>query len=266
MESQKIAAATRPDDLAEVLHQFHTITLEEIKAVKLMSRVDQKYIIPRQRLPELLDALSGCYHLQTIADDPIADYHTLYFDTEDLEMYTVHHNKKLQRQKLRVRCYRSTQTTFFEVKNKNNRGRTNKTRIVVPPTEFYDCMANEAVRDFLAHSSSYTPERLLPQLENQFQRLTLANYGMTERVTIDLDIRYHNHQTLRDGDLCQVVVIEVKYDSGSLHSDIKDQLNDMRLLPRRMSKYCIGTVLTNPAAKYNRFKDKLRYIEKMGRR
>ncbi|MBR1792955.1 MAG: polyphosphate polymerase domain-containing protein [Bacteroidales bacterium] len=250
-------------DLDGILSHFHTITLEDIKQVRLMSRVDQKYIIPRTMLPQLLDSLYGGYHMQSIDGEALANYHTLYFDTADLSMYTVHHNRKLNRQKLRIRCYQSTQATFFEIKNKNNKGRTNKTRIKVSPDLFYTCLQHEEVQSYLSKNSPYAIERLLPQLENEFQRITLANYGMTERVTIDLGIHFHNRQTGLDADLSPVAVIEVKSDANNPSSDIKKQLLNMRIHPKRMSKYCIGTVLTNPKAKRNRFKTKLRYIERM---
>jgi hypothetical protein len=46
-------------------------------------------------------------------------------------------------------------------------------------------------------------------------------------------------------------------------SDIERALHDLHVLPRRMSKYCIGTALTDPSAKRNRFKPKLLFIDKI---
>ena len=60
-------------------------------------------------------------------------------------------------------------------------------------------------------------------------------------------------------------VIEVKHEVGAPMSDIERALHELHVLPRRMSKYCIGTALTDPTAKYNRFKPKLLYIEKIHR-
>ena len=36
-----------------------------------------------------------------------------------------------------------------------------------------------------------------------------------------------------------------------------------RVKPLKISKYCIGTALTTPGLKTNRFKDKIRRIEKL---
>jgi hypothetical protein len=50
---------------------------------------------------------------------------------------------------------------------------------------------------------------------------------------------------------------------GNIPSYFKQVLLDMRIHPYRISKYCLGTMLTNPDVKMNRFKKKLRYIDKL---
>ena len=44
---------------------------------------------------------------------------------------------------------------------------------------------------------------------------------------------------------------------------MKDILLRNRVKPVRVSKYCIGVTLTDPAVKSNRFKGKVRRIEKL---
>ena len=46
-------------------------------------------------------------------------------------MYLAHQNGRVIREKIRVRTYVSSGLTFLEVKNKNNKGRTDKKRIRV---------------------------------------------------------------------------------------------------------------------------------------
>jgi hypothetical protein len=58
------------------------------------------------------------------------------------------------------------------------------------------------------------------------------------------------------------MIIELKQD-GKIPSKLKDCLADYRIFPGGISKYCLGTILTNPTAKYNRFKQKIRYIQKL---
>lgn len=239
------------------------ITLKEMKAVRLMNRVDDKYLLNRQTLMELLERIAPSYYVQRIDGEALAPYNTIYFDTDGLAMYTAHHNRKLNRQKLRVRCYRSNQTTFFEIKNKNNKGKTNKIRIPIATEQFNSCLDVAEVREFLQKESPYPIVSLKDQLENSFRRITLVDKGMHERVTIDSEICFRNHTSGIDYDLSPLVVMEVKREVGGPSTAIDRALLDLRIHPKRMSKYCVGTALTAPTAKINRFKQKLRYIEKI---
>ena len=239
------------------------ITLSEMKAVRLMNRVDDKFLINRMQLAALLERIAPYYYVQRIDGEPLAPYRTLYFDTADLAMYTAHHNRKLNRQKLRVRCYRNSQTTFFEIKNKNNKGKTNKIRIPIDTSMFDRCLEIDEVCKFLLKESPYAIPSLHDQLENTFRRITLVDKGMHERVTIDSEICFHNHTSGIDCDLSPLVVMEVKREVGAPATPIDHALLDMRIHPKRMSKYCIGTALTAPDAKTNRFKPKLRFIGKV---
>lgn len=247
------------------LDRMAPIGLDDMKAVRLMNRVDQKYMASADQLEELLARIAEGYYVQHIEGNPLAPYRTLYFDTADLAMYTMHHNKKLNRQKLRVRTYRSTDTTFFEIKNKDNKKKTRKVRIPVDVAMFDRVLEVPEVAQFVGESTPYPVASLHPCLENRFERITLVDKGMTERVTIDRGITFHNRATGRDADISRLLVIEVKHEVGAPMSDIERALHDLHVLPRRMSKYCIGTALTDPAAKYNRFKPKLLYIDKIHR-
>lgn len=251
------------------LDQMTPIGLDDMKAVRLMNRVDQKYMASADQLEELLSRVANSYYVQHIAGNPLAPYRTLYFDTPDLAMYTMHHNQKLNRQKLRVRTYRSTDTTFFEIKNKDNKKKTRKVRIPIDVSMFDRVSDVPEVRDFVEQNTPYSFRfqvsgcTLHPCLENRFERITLVDRGMSERVTIDRGITFHNRAMGIDADISRLLVIEVKHEVGAPMSAIEQALHEMHILPRRMSKYCIGTALTDPSAKRNRFKPKLLYIKKI---
>lgn len=251
--------------LAPLLQAMNSISLQEMGAVKMMNRIDTKYLLNKRQLYEALALIKDDYMVQTIGGDAIAPYHTLYFDTQDVEMYTVHHNRKLTRQKLRVRTYRQNNTTFFELKNKNNRGKTKKTRIPVDLKNFDSCLALPEVAGFVVQNTPYSVGSLLPHVENFFNRITLANNALTERVTIDSNICFQNrHTSIGCNAVTDLVIVEVKQDpTQRANSPIANAFQQLRIQPRRISKYCLGTVLTNPNAKYNRFKQKIRYIDKL---
>ena len=76
-----------------------TITLDEMSAIKLMNRVDTKYVMSEEKCMQLLERAVGDYSVQIIDDVRACRYSTLYYDTPEWEMYTVHHNRRLQRQR-----------------------------------------------------------------------------------------------------------------------------------------------------------------------
>lgn len=245
------------------LTQMEAVGLEDMKIVRLMNRMDQKYMAPVSLLEALLERVGDSYFVQHVNGSVLIPYRTLYYDTEGLEMYTMHHNDKSNRQKLRVRTYRQTDTTFFEIKNKDNKGETSKVRIPIDSRLFDRSLNVSEVADFVNGNTPYTVASLHACLENRFERITLVDKKMKERVTLDSGISFHNRATDRDADVNQLLVVEVKHEKGTPISDIEKALHEMHILPRRMSKYCIGTALTDPSVKKNRFKPKLLYIESL---
>lgn len=247
--------------LSEQLATMSPISLKEIKGVKLMNRVDTKYIANAQLLMEFLSNASVLYYIQEVSHSRLSTYDTMYYDTPQLEMYLKHHNRKLNRQKIRIRTYTDSDISFLEVKNKTNKGRTIKQRITIDPTT--TSFNNDVIiRNFLESQSNYKPTDLQPQVRTQFNRITLVNKDLTERLTIDLNLKFENKATDIHADLKQVMIIELKQNSA-FPSPTKLILREMRIKPTKISKYCIGTVLTNDHAKRNRFKQKIRLIDKI---
>ncbi len=245
-----------------VWRQMPTITLDEMSAIKLMNRVDTKYVMPERLLVELLEMAVGEYSVQVIDDVRACGYTTLYYDTADYDMYTCHHNQQLVRQKIRARRYEESGQNFIEVKNKTNKGRTKKKRITIPAAAFENVTANEAARAFLMERAAYAPEEIAPALVTSFDRITLVNKGHTERLTIDTNLRFRNVRKGIDGEIKSLVIVELKQD-GMYFSPMKEILQRLRVKPFKVSKYCLGTVLTDADVKQNRYKQKIRLIEKM---
>ena len=102
---------------------------------------------------------------------------------------------------------------------------------------------------------------LSPALSTRFVRITLVNGDLTERLTIDLDLHYRDMRSGRESTIERLAIVELKQD-GRRASAIKDILRRMRIMPLKVSKYCLGTTLTVEGIRRNRFKEKLREIEK----
>lgn len=246
----------------DVVKSIGPITLGEMDSIKLLNRIDTKYLTNEKVLVQVLeDALKHGYRILVAEGLRVSPYNSLYYDTPALKMFMDHHNRHLVRQKVRTRVYVSSGETFLEIKRKNNHGRTKKKRIVIAPELFQDFRADETAALYLAGHSWFTAGELLPQMETIFNRITLVNSAKTERLTIDSRLRFVNHTSGIDADLGDAVIIELKQD-GRAPSEMKKILLDHRVKPIRVSKYCIGTTLTRPDVKSGRFKVKVRRIEK----
>lgn len=261
MSAEKgISAFSAMDTVLEGLDQ---VSLEEMDSIKLMNRVDSKFVTNLRHLELLLTRASESgYRALVTAGSKVARYDTLYYDTAGREFYLMHHNGRLVRQKVRVRSYLNSGQTFLEIKNKNNHGRNKKKRIVMPAEHFSTVQEEESALEFLRQRCLFDPSELFPALNTVFERITLVNRAMSERITIDSGLTFDNVRTGVKRTLGDAVIIELKQDSLA-DSQMLDILLDLRIHPLRMSKYCIGSALTDPDLKQNRFKNKIRTIEKI---
>ena len=248
--------------LAGPLDGFAPISLAEMEAVKLMNRVDTKYLTDEATLEGVLrDAAAAGYRVLVADGARVSPYDSIYFDTEGLKMFTDHRNQKLHRQKVRTRAYVNSGEAFLEIKRKDNHGRTKKKRTGIPLAELPDFRADEAACRYLDDHSDFSAEQVQPTLETAFRRITLVNPNRTERVTIDTDLRFKNFRTGLETALGDAVVIELKQ-SGRGASLMKDILLAHRVKVARVSKYCIAVTLTDPSARAGRFREKVRLLEK----
>lgn len=235
------------------------ITIEEMDAVKLMNRVDTKFVTDIGRMSRVLDRAGNCgYRVLEVGGERIQKYDSVYYDTAGLEMYLMHHNGRLTRRKVRTRSYLDSDLNFLEIKKKDNHGRTRKKRMRIDSP----CDWGEDAAAFVSKHTPYDVSGLTESLRTSFRRITLVNGGRSERLTIDMDLSFENRRTGRRAGLGDGVIIELKQD-GLCHSDMADILLSERIHPLRVSKYCIGCALTDPEIKKNRFLEKIRKLEKI---
>jgi hypothetical protein len=97
----------------------------------------------------------------------------------------------------------------------------------------------------------FPPEELETGLFTGYNRITLVNKNINERITIDLDLYFSHHETRKD--MHNLAIVEVKQDEKQMSSAVKS-LRELRRKPGGLSKYCLGLIITNPHLKFNRFK------------
>jgi len=248
--------------ITQTLVNFAPITLEQMEGVKLLNRIDTKYLTNELTLIRVLaDAAAADYRVLVADGARISPYNSVYFDTPQLRMFLDHHNRRLVRQKVRTRVYVLSGKAFLEIKRKNNHGRTKKKRIGIGESEMMGFAGNAEACDYLERYSWFSVGDLAPVLSTGFWRITLVNPARTERLTIDTRLRFHNYRTGKSASLEDAVIIELKQD-GHAASQMKGILLNHRVKPVRISKYCLAETLTDPSMKSNRFKVKVRTIEK----
>ena len=249
--------------LDDILNEMEPISLDDMSAVKMMNRIDTKYVADDLTVNKLFELIKDEYYVQEIDGKRISAYDSVYYDTADNHMYIIHQDKKLKRDKLRVRNYVDTGTYFCEVKHKNNHGRTKKKRIEVGEGVFVDLKSDAATREFVENQlPTYDFDGFVKKLSTAFERVTVVNKGKTERITIDFNVRFHNFENGNECGIAPLVIIELKRD-GQCESFFQKTLFELRVKPLSISKYCIGRALTDKTLKQNRFKKKIIKLEKL---
>ena len=238
-----------------ILKSFSPITLEEIDAVRLQNRIDFKYLFGEENLKGFLEAMYPFYYVLEMNRRRFSTYHTNYYDTPGLDLYKLHHNGKLNRFKVRERTYTEDQLSFLEVKRKINKGRTIKKRMLVENT----LTSGEAgLFEFVQRESSLNPSILRPVIQINFERITLVNKSMNERLTIDRNIRFITSSTEKSAG--KLVIAEIKQGSKA-ESPFKKLMKEYHIREGSMSKYCMGIASCMNDVKKNNFKPDLHLLK-----
>ena len=244
--------------LNNILNTFSPITLCEMDSVEFMNRVDSKYVFHASLIPTLLNEASTHYQVLEIDQKRLFNYNTTYFDTELHDMYNMHIQGKLNRQKLRMRIYEITGTSFLEIKVNTNKGRTIKERI-----KTWDSAGTVIeTDDFIKTKLPFPIDSLKPAITNHFKRITLVSVKSRERLTLDFDLGFEDTAGNRKN-LLHIGIAELKRDSRSGNSRIIDILRSQHIHSMAFSKYCIGSALLNADFKRNILKPQLLLIEKL---
>ncbi len=244
--------------LSASLSHFSRISLEEMDNVKLLDRIDTKFIVHENQLPEFLDAVATNYDLLVIDGNWSHPYETLYFDTPGFQLYFMHHNGKRNRYKLRSRKYVNSGISYFEIKTKTNTSRTVKHRMKV---DVFPELIDSTLIEYISKHTPGDPQTYVPSLRVFFDRITLVNRVDRERLTFDTNLRYQNNGS--EIAIEDIVIAEIKQEKHSV-SPFAQFMKIHRQRSHYISKYCLGITRMNSSIKTNLFKHKLDMLKKMG--
>lgn len=221
------------------LNEFTVIDFLSIKPELLFSeRRDTKFIFHRSELQSIIDSLVNEYQLVVHYGKYTQTYSTIYYDSPELKYYLAHHNGHGNRMKMRTRTYENG-TSFFEVKQKTNKGLTLKERYT---------------------SAESKLDGLHPQLEVSYERITLYDKSFQEKVTVDFNLQFLGGE--RKLGYQELVIVESKKMKNS-YSPFMQLMKEKRIENVSMSKYCLGVVSLFNHVKKNNFKKLIHNIHKL---
>lgn len=243
---------------ASLFTRLEPISLEQMASVALLNRVETKFVFHERQLDAILESLAGSYRVMEVNGNRLNHYRTLYFDTDDFSLFQRQHAGGRNRYKVRSRAYLDSDLSFLEVKRKVKGNRTEKSRMKT--AGFVDRLYPE-VDGFLTANLPRQVGRLKPKLWNDYTRITLVAINQTERVTLDIDLKFQAGE--RTVVLPGIVIAEVKKIGRDLDSEYIRLMKARTIRSTGFSKYCIGVSMLYPEIKHNRFKPKLRRIGRL---
>lgn len=243
--------------IEEIVNHFEPITLKEMDSVKLMDRIDTKFVFRIEKLPKLLLELEKDYKILDVEGNRISKYETLYFDTDDFKFYYEHQRGRGFRHKVRIRTYLSSNKHFFEIKLKNNKGRTIKDRIKLQSDEIE--IKEEAIL-FLAQHKQLENIKLKAVIWVNYSRITLVHKTKAQRLTIDTNLLFKNES--QEKLLFEIAIVELKKEKAS-GNELTQRLHSYKIYKSKFSKYCYGIIFLYNQVKHNNFKIKLQTLNKI---
>jgi VTC domain len=242
--------------VVELVNPYKPISLEEMDHVKLLNRVDSKFIFNTSTLLHCLENLQQEYRILEINNKRFTDYQSLYYDTQNFDLHKSHQNGKLNRHKIRFRQYDENGPCYLEIKFKSNKGRTIKERKKVPIIEKE---LSELSINYIKKHSGIT-KTLDAKVWSFFKRITLVGTNYKERLTLDFELAFGAGNRIES--LKNIAIAELKQDNYNRNSPFAQMMKANFVRPKSMSKYCIGNILIHKEVKQNNFKELLIKINK----
>jgi hypothetical protein len=230
---------------------FPAITLTELDAqAARQTRVDRKYLIRIADVSRVLAALpSGTRTLEIDGGRSFA-YESTYFDTPDLRCYHDAARRRRHRFKVRTRLYTDSGLCRLEVKTRDGRRRTVKSRLDYEASD-RDLLTPDGRRLVAdATGTSHWADVLRPSSVTRYRRTTLVLPHEQTRVTVDvgLAVSLPGRSAVP---IDRVVIVETKGGHGPTGAD--RALWTLGHRPARVSKYGTGLALLRPDLPSNKW-------------
>lgn len=242
------------------LDSFRPISLEDIDSVRLMNRVETKYLLSVKKAEDLIKLLADKYLILEINRLRAFKYHTKYMDTSDYHFYNQHVRGEYERHKVRFRKYDITGISYLEIKKKTNTRRTIKQRII---NDISTGTFDQNAVNFISEYSPVSYTLLRPVLISTYTRVTAVRPDSKERITLDFNISFSGINVDKQVEIPYLVIAELKSEDFKNSTPFKSILKNLNIYPSGFSKYCTGSAMLNASLKQNMVKPKLILINKL---
>ncbi len=245
-------------DIGLLLKKFKPINIQQLDSVNLLNRKDTKFILPIQNLEIFFNIFYASHHILEINDKRIQKYRNCYYDTPDFQMYNAHHNGRVNRYKIRTRQYMESDLLFLEIKYKSNKGKTVKKRIKLEDNTIIN---NIEAKQFISNNSPFKQDEIVAVQFNSFQRVALVDDNMSERLTIDFNLKaWDVNEAKNKISFPKIAIVELKTDENSIADTVR-KFRDLRMKSMGFSKYAMAnSYLFSSKIKINNFKRKQRIL------
>lgn len=260
-----------------------TVRLEDLPAESaLLHRVDRKYLIARHQLPELIGAAPESTHRVTVAGRDSLRYESIYYDSEGLTSFHDAAWGRPRRYKIRRRTYLDSGDSWLELKVRDTRGFTHKTRSLLEGSTADQSYNWTLLAEELGHWGIQPERRYWPTLSTQYERSTLYLAQEGCRVTVDRGVNWHrlgapvhsHGATANPGDTrihdddwggsmpvahLSKVIVETK--TAGAASSFDRMLWAHGIRPVSFSKYAVGLARMDEHLPHNRWYRVMRLLE-----
>ncbi len=242
-------------DVKNILESFDSLGLDQIPEDAFNVRRDTKYLANISVLGKLLETLKAEWKILEVDGLRQHLYLSWYYDDPQLTSFYNHLKERNNRQKFRLRKYQN-EHAFFEIKTKNNKGITEKDRLRLSKEKLHNVPI-----DFVKENSPRDVDQLVENIEVQYKRITLYHKTNNEKITIDTNIRFQEDGLSKSYN--NVLILELKQEAFDKNIKTKNLLRDIGLRLNSCSKYCLGILNLREDVRHNRFKARLRILEKI---
>jgi hypothetical protein len=224
----------------------------------MQQRAESKFVVSEAKAAAFVLSLRGQFAVLPAGAALVANYRSLYFDTDDLSFFHAHRCGRRVRHKVRIRHYPDRALSVTEVKTRLSERHSAKAR---RPREYGNSRFDA---DDLAFARAHCGpiDDLVPQAWVAYRRVTLLGLQSPERVTLDMQLDVW--RVTGQGQLRRAIVIEVKQPRLDHRSVAMRQLRAAGCRPGWMSKYCTAIALTSPGVGANHFSSRMRHLKAVG--